>query len=217
MSLRTLFFDLDDTLYDSSCGLWEAIRIRMGQYMEERLGLSPQEANRLRHEYFTTYGTTLRGLQNHHHIDVDEYLAYVHDLPLPQFIQPDPGLRHMLSSLSQRKYIFTNADREHATRVLKVLQLEDLFDGIIDVRAIDFICKPDPRAYRLAMKLSAESNPGRCLLVDDSTRNLAPARLMGFTTVLVGATQSDPAATFSISHLKQLPQALPELWNGKLS
>lgn len=216
MSLRTLFFDLDDTLYDSSCGLWEAIRIRMGQYIEERLGLSTEAANSLRHEYFTTYGTTLRGLQHHHQVNVDEYLAYVHDLPLPQFIQPDPELRQMLTSLSQRKYIFTNADREHATRVLKVLQLEDCFDGIIDVRAIDFICKPDPRAYRLALKLSAESHPGRSLLVDDSLRNLAPARLMGFTTVLVGSTQADPAANFSIPLLKQLPQTLPELWNGKL-
>jgi FMN phosphatase YigB (HAD superfamily) len=99
---------------------------------------------------------------------------------------------------------------------LKVLQLEDCFDGIIDVRAIDFICKPDPLAYRLALKLSAESHPGRSLLVDDSIRNLAPARLMGFTTVLVGSTQADPAANFSIPFLKQLPQALPELWNGKL-
>lgn len=217
MSLKTLFFDLDDTLYDSSCGLWEAIRIRMGRYMEERLGLAPEEANRLRHEYFTNYGTTLRGLQFHHQVNVDEYLAYVHDLPLTQFIQPDPELRRMLTSLPQRKFIFTNADREHAARVLQVLQLEDCFDGIIDVRAIDFVCKPDPLAYRLALKLSGENNPASCLLVDDSIRNLAPARLMGFTTVLVGSTGSDPATVHAISQLKQLPQALPDLWNGKLT
>jgi putative hydrolase of the HAD superfamily len=217
MLLRTLFFDLDDTLYDSSCGLWDAIRLRMGQYMVERLGIPAAEANRLRQEYFTAYGTTLRGLQHHQQVDVDEYLAYVHDLPLPEFIQPDPDLRHMLNSLSQRKFIFTNADREHARRVLNTLQLEDCFEAVIDVRATGFHCKPDPQTYHLAMQLSGETQPGSCLLVDDSKRNLAPARQMGFTTVLVGSLQPDPAASVSILRLTQLPEALPELWNGRLA
>ena len=41
----TLFFDLDDTLYPSASGLWEAIRQRMTTYMEERLGFSADEVD----------------------------------------------------------------------------------------------------------------------------------------------------------------------------
>ena len=44
--------------------------------------LPVEEVDILRRNYFEQYGTTLRGLQIHHQVDTDEYLAYVHDLPL---------------------------------------------------------------------------------------------------------------------------------------
>jgi putative hydrolase of the HAD superfamily len=88
MSYTTLFFDLDDTLYSPKNGLWLAIRERMGEYMAERLGLPRDEIPAIRHLYYTTYGTTLRGLQRHYQVDSDDYLAYVHDLPLERYLQP---------------------------------------------------------------------------------------------------------------------------------
>lgn len=214
MPLQTLFFDLDDTLYDSSCGLWEAIRERMGRYMLERLRLPASEIPRLRHHYFTTYGTTLRGLQIHHQVDPREYLAYVHDLPVRDFLQPDPGLRSLLERLPQHKLIFTNADAAHAEHVLQVLGVRACFEKIVDVTALDYACKPEPRAYRSAMQIAGENDAINCLLVDDSARNLAPARALGFTTVLVGSGLPDAAAHFSISAIKELPRVLPQLWNG---
>ena len=84
MNFSTLFFDLDDTLYPNNTGLWEAIRERMALYMSERLGLPREQVQTLRKTYFQTYGTTLRGLQLHHEVDVDDYLAFVHDLPLEE-------------------------------------------------------------------------------------------------------------------------------------
>ncbi len=204
MSFATLFFDLDDTLYPARDGLWNAIRDRMSDYMVEKLHLPPEDVPVIRRHYFETYGTTLRGLQMHHHVDADEFLAYVHDLPLSQYIHPDPAVRALLLGLPQPRWIFTNADAAHAQRVLAVLELSDCFQGIIDVRALGFICKPEPEAYQRALALAGAADPRECLYLDDSPRNLAPARAMGITTVLVGTTEPHPAACYSIAGINDL-------------
>jgi putative hydrolase of the HAD superfamily len=213
MPYTTLFFDLDDTLYPKTSGLWEAIRARMGDFMRDRLGFPPDVIPDLRRSYFETYGTTLRGLLIHNQVDADEYLSYVHDLPLEDFIQPDPELRDLILSLPHPKWIFTNADSGHAGRVLAYLGLDDCFKGIIDVRAIGFSCKPNLEAYTRALALVGEPDPRYCVLLDDAPRNLQPARQLGFTTVLVGSEHSDPAADYTISRLQDLPQVLPALWS----
>lgn len=212
MNWSVLFFDLDDTLYSNSNGLWEAIRGRMTDYLRDPLGFPPGEIPELRRSYFETYGTTLRGLQINHSVDTEEYLAYVHDLPLEEYISPDPLLRDLLVSLPQRKWIFTNADSNHAIRVLGILGLEDCFDGIIDVRALGFLCKPEPQAYQRALAVANETDPANCVLFEDSLRNLTPAQAAGFTTVLVGTNETQPGADYSVKKLDDLPQVFPQLW-----
>ena len=213
MPFTTLLFDLDDTLYPSGSGLWAAIRDRMGQYMIEQLGLPAEEVPAIRQHYYQTYGTTLRGLLANYpgRVDADDYLAYVHDLPLKDYIQPDPKLRQLLLTLHQPCWIFTNADANHARRVLKVLGLDDCFSGIVDVLALGLACKPDPQAYERALTIVGETDPARCVLLDDAVHNLAPAHSLGFTTVLVGTTEANPVADYSIASLYELPDALPEL------
>ena len=213
MKFSTIFFDLDDTLYPNSTGLWDAIRGRMVSFLEERLGFSPKEVNVIRKKYFETYGTTLRGLQIHHQVDSDEYLAYVHDLPLEQYISPDPDMVAIISSLPQQKWIFTNADALHAQRVLKILGFNNCFQGIIDVRALGFLCKPETDAYLRAMALAGIANATECVLLDDAPRNLHPARQLGFMTVLVGSVDPEPSAYFAIHTPKELPAVVPELWD----
>jgi len=215
MAFTTLFFDLDETLYPKGSGLWEAIRERMAGYMMQRLDLPVEEVEILRRKYFEQYGTTLRGLQKHHQVDTDEYLAYVHDIPLGNYLQPASGLRELLTSLPQRKWIFTNADAAHARRVLETLELSGCFDGIADIRALDFACKPELEAYHKVLARAGEQDPSRCVLLDDSPRNLVPAMALGFTTVLVGADAPHPAASAVVPSLLTLPEGMPELWQGK--
>ena len=215
MPWTVLFFDLDDTLYPNTNGLWEAIRLRMTDYLRDQLGFPPEEIQEIRQTYYETYGTTLRGLQNHHEVDEDEYLSFVHNLPLDEYLSADGELRKMLESLPQRKWIFTNADARHAKRVLQTLGIEDCFSGIIDVRALDFLCKPDRQAYSRALELAGENNPENCVLLDDSIRNLVPAHQAGFTTVLVGSAEQNQAADYSVASLKDLPRVFTQLWPGK--
>jgi putative hydrolase of the HAD superfamily len=224
MRYTTLFFDVDDTLYPNRTGLWSAIRARMGLYMTERLGMTPEQAAALRHKYFTTYGTTLRGLQKFHHVDADEYLAYVHDLPLDQYLDPAPELRQILLSLPQRRWVFTNADDRHARRVLARLGISDCFEGMVDLRAMAFACKPEAKAFERALALAGLQDCQGCILFDDAPANLQGAKAFGFTTVLVGsdgagrgdlpAAENDHHADCSIHSLLELPQAMPDLWSG---
>jgi putative hydrolase of the HAD superfamily len=213
MPLSTFFFDLDETLYPSTSGLWEAIRERINLYMRSRLNLPEEEISPLRRRLFTTYGTTMRGLQTEFGIDQEEYLAFVHDLPLTQYLQPDPAVRGMLLSYKQRKIIFTNADTNHARRVLKVLQLDDCFEGIIDIHTISPYCKPMPEAFKIALQVSGETDAGRCMMVDDAPSNLAAARQLGFYTVRTGKAEPGPEYHSSILYLTDLPQALESVIN----
>jgi putative hydrolase of the HAD superfamily len=217
MAYTTVFFDLDDTLYPHESGLWQAIRDRMRLYMVEQLGLPAEDVPEIQRAYFQAYGTTLRGLQMHYQIDPDAYIAFVHDLPLKEYIQPNPALKDLLESLPQKRYIFTNADAGHAGRVMRTLGIEDCFDGVIDIKAIRWACKPEPESYRYALALAGDPDPQTCVLVDDAMRNLLAAREMGITTVLVRNTAiSATEDGFSISSLLELPEVLPALWDGRV-
>jgi len=208
MPLSTFFFDLDETLYPSTSGLWQAIRERIDLFMRTHLNLPEEEISPLRRRLFSTYGTTMRGLQVEYDIDAEEYLAFVHDLPLTQYIQPDPAVRAVLLGYRQRKLIFTNADTNHARRVLGVLQLSDCFEQIIDIIAISPYCKPMPEAFKIALQLSGEADASRCMMVDDAPSNLAVARQLGIYTIRLGNDEPGPEYHSSIMRLTDLPQVL---------
>ena len=195
MRFTTLFFDLDDTLYPSSTGLWQAIKERMTTYMLERLSIPEVDVPILREQYFKMYGTTLRGLQERHKVDTEEYLAYVHDVPLSQYLTPNPVVRQMIASMPTRNLIFTNADASHARRVLAALELEDLFDTIVDVNAIAPYCKPMSESFAIAMDLADEPDPRKCVMIDDLPHTTRAALEVGMASLLYGSDTPTPDAS----------------------
>jgi putative hydrolase of the HAD superfamily len=211
MRFNTYFFDLDETLYPSSSGLWMEIRGRINTYMHERLGFSREEVEVVREKYFREYGTTLRGLQANHQVDMDEYLAFVHNVPLEAYLHPDPALRAALESIPARKFIFTNADCAHAGRVTKALGLDGAFDGCIDVHVIAPHCKPMPEAFALALAAAGNPEPRNCVLLDDQGRITRAARALGMYTVLVGKEDPGFNADEALLNLVELP-ALIKIW-----
>jgi putative hydrolase of the HAD superfamily len=206
--ISTLFFDLDDTLYPPSSGLWLQIRDRIGLYMLERVGIPANQVRTLQRQYFEQYGTTLRGLEARHGIDVADFLAFVHDVPLRDHIHPDPQLRAVLQAIPAQKFIFTNADTKHAERVLRVLELEDCFDGCVDVVAISPYCKPMPQSFAIALEIAGESDPRRCAMIDDLPRTTRVAREQGLFAILYGAAQPHPDADAVLSDWSHLPDLL---------
>ena len=182
--LQYLVFDLDETIYPRDSGLMQEISRRINLYMIAKLGMDPASVSRLRREYWDKYGTTSRGLQLLHDIDVEEYMAFVHDAPLHDYIAPDPELDAALASLPQRKVIFTNATAAHARAVLDVVGVAHHFEATYDAFFVENESKPAPGAYRRL--LSALGVGGEaCLMIEDTVRNLRPAKAVGMATVLV--------------------------------
>ncbi len=205
MRFTTLFFDLDDTLYPSSTGLWQAIRERMNLYMLERLGLPEKDVPLLREQYFKMYGTTLRGLQERHQVDAQDYLAYVHDLPLQDYLTPNPVLRKVIASLPTRNLIFTNADANHARRVLAALYLDDLFETVVDVNAVAPYCKPMHESFAIAMELADEPDPRKCVMIDDLPRTTRAALNVGMASLLYGCDERTEDASGVFTDWTHLP------------
>ena len=80
--------------------------------------------------------------------------------------------------------MFTNGSSEHAERVLDRLDIAPHFDAIFDIVDADFIPKPDIRPYQeLGKRYDVRFD--RSVMVEDLERNLAPAALLGMTTVWV--------------------------------
>ena len=208
MRFTTLLFDLDDTLYPASTGLWTVLKRRMSDYMRENMGIPPQDIGRLREQYFLQYGTTLRGLQANHVIDTEDFLAYVHDVPLGDYLTPNPLQRSAIASLPARRLIFTNADVAHARRVLAALELADLFDAIVDVNAVAPYCKPMPESFRIAMDAAGETDPALCVMIDDLPRTTRAAREFGMFGVLAHSATPSPDADAVFTDWGQLPALL---------
>jgi putative hydrolase of the HAD superfamily len=209
MVFETIFIDLDDTLYPSSNGLWQTLRNRIELYMVEIMKLPPEIVPSLRKELFLKHGTTLRGLSEIYKIDEQEFLDFVHNVPLTQYLRPDPDLRETLAQYPQRKVIFTNADTNHANRVIVTLGLEGIFDQIIDVRDIRPYCKPQPEAFQIALKLANVLNPQDCVMIDDSRPNLIGARDAGLFTIQIGTEERAPEVDACILSLLDLPNVIP--------
>jgi putative hydrolase of the HAD superfamily len=208
MRFTTLFFDLDDTLYPSSSGLWQTLKQRMNRYMIERMEIPAADVVALREKYFRKYGTTLRGLQAHHSVDTQDFLAFVHDVPLSDFIHPDPVQQSVLAALPYSKLIFTNADVHHARRVLQTLQIEEYFVDIVDVNRVEPYCKPNPEAFAIAMRLAGESDPSKCVMIDDLPHTTRASKALGVYSVLYGTSALSPDSDAVFGDWRDLPALL---------
>jgi putative hydrolase of the HAD superfamily len=181
--VRNWIFDLDNTLYPLSANLFAMIDARIGQYVQNLLGLDAAEAHKVQKDYFHAHGTTLAGLMAEHGTDPHRYLADVHDVDM-SVLEVNEALVEALARLPGRKLVFTNGDAPYAAKVLDRLGLGGTFEAIHDVHATQYRPKPDPQAYRgLCDAYGLE--PGHSLFVDDMARNLAPAKAIGMTTVWI--------------------------------
>jgi len=188
----------------------QAIGSRINRFMVERLDIKPEEVTKIRDDYLKIFGTTLNALRRFYDVDPDEYLNFVHDLPLHLHLQYDPELDRMLERMEFRKIIFTNADAKHARRVLSLLGILRHFESIIDIHTLDFVNKPGRRAYFKALEF-ASAGPEECLLVEDSIVNIIPAAELGMTTVLVREGPPRHGAHHHIRRITELVDLLDSI------
>jgi pyrimidine and pyridine-specific 5'-nucleotidase len=141
------------------------------KYFAKHLELSWDDAVKLHKEYYTNYGLAIEGLVRHHQIDPLEYNAQVDDaLPLEGIIKPNPELRAMLEDIDRSKvrlWLFTNAYVTHARRVVRLLGIEDLFEGLTycDYSQQPLICKPHPDMFKKGMREAGVEKLEDCYFV----------------------------------------------------
>jgi len=183
--LRCILFDVDNTLYPKSLGIFEMVVERIRNYLQVRLGFEKDLARELRQEYIRKYGSTLRGLMIHQNVKPEDYLEYVHDVGVEEKLSPNPALAELLQSIPIEKAIFTSGHRPHAEKVLRCLGVEQYFPRIFDITFTHYIPKPNPEPYRQILEFLGLPGP-KCMMVEDLPANLYPAKELGMITVLVG-------------------------------
>ena len=192
------------------------------EYFQTHLSLSMEDAFTLHQRYYKDYGLAIEGLVRHHKVDPLEYNQKVDDaLPLDNVIKPNPQLRRLLEDIDRSKvklWLFTNAYITHGQRVVRLLDLEDCFEGITycDYAAEKLVCKPRREMYDKAMHEAGAVDVSQCYFVDDSALNAKAAKDYGWKAAHLvepltkGPEQ--PVSDFQIEHLEELRQAFPELF-----
>ena len=197
----TWVFDLDQTLYPASCGLFPQIEKRMTAFVMQALDLPYEEARAQQKAYFHQYGTTLKGMMLHHNTEAQAYLDFVHAVEYD--LLPDgTALRVALEKLPGRRLIFTAASRNHSDTVLERLGIADLFEGCFDIVDADFTPKPQQTAYDRFFAKHGVDGP-KSAFFEDSARNLVPAKAMGMATVHVVPTGTPGGAAGLAAYMPQ--------------
>lgn len=176
-------FDLDNTLYPPEARLFDQIELRMTAFVMRAVGVSREEADRLRRQYWAEYGTTLAGLMQVHGVDPGPYMSEVHDISFDS-LTPDPDLRARISDLGGRRIVYTNASAPYAERVLEARGLSSLFDAVYGVEHAGFRPKPLRTAFETVLGLDGMQADIAAMFEDDP-RNLAAPHEMGMRTVHV--------------------------------
>ena len=123
---------------------------------------------------YKEYGLAIEGLVRHHKVDPLEYNRKVDDaLPMDEVLSKDPELRQLLEDIDNSKvklWLFTNAYITHGKRVVRLLGVDDLFEGMTycDYGARPLLCKPHPDMFKKAEIESGVHSASQCYFVGTS-------------------------------------------------
>lgn len=209
MNKKVWVFDLDDTLHNASAHIFPVMNRAMTQYIMDSLNLAEHEAHTLRQHYWRIYGATLKGLIRHHGTNPHHFLQQTHHFDnLHEMVIQTKRLRHMLQSLSGRKLVFTNAPRDYAMRVLKLLGIEDLFELVLSVESTKFHAKPSVRGFQHLLR-TIRTNPSDCIMLEDNLPALMTAKKLGMKTVWISNRLHKPSfvdyrisSVLALTHIK---------------
>lgn len=211
--------DMDDTLYSASAGMFKQIDTAMTRYIQENLGLDPEQANELRLRYWIKYGVTYYGLWKYHNIDPHEFLTATHQCVDTSKVITAGDTARALAKLPGTKVLFTNAPRCFADKILTQLNLSCSFNAKYcaeDMRVFGH-WRPKP-SIQMFRKISSQFNirPSDICLIDDGINNLKVAKRLGLQTVLckgwhhhgLSVSKNIHYIDSQIGHIREIPKVL---------
>ena len=199
----TWIFDLDNTLHDAQKKIFPVVNKKINSFISRELNISVQKADKLRQNYWDKYGATLEGLIKHHKINPNKFLEETHKIiNIHELVIPMTDVKKVLSSISEKKILYTNAPINYANKILKICQIEKFFDGIFSIEDSKFIAKPSIFSMELFLK-KYKIKEG--YFVDDVKENLKTAHEFGLSTIwLTNQKESPKFIDRKISQLKDL-------------
>ena len=220
---RLWLVDMDDTIFNASAGMLDAIHRRMESFIAQKLGISIEEAQRVQKDYWRRYGATFVGLERHHGIDPQEFFDAAHDFDLRPYLKTPTGkerLRAILRAMPGKKVVLTNGPGKYAHEVLRLLRLEGVFEDVVSANDMK-LCglwrsKPDALLFaNMASRFGASLR--QTAFIDDNPNNLLPAKALGMMTVwcrglrnALPASTAHPWADLVVENLDELARKLPK-------
>ena len=212
-SRPVFFFDIDNCLYSRSTRVQDLMIELIDDYFVRHLELSPDDARLLHSRYYKDYGLAISGLVKHHKIDPLAYNREVDDaLPLDDIIKPDARLRQLLADIDRTKiklWLFTNAHITHAKRVVRLLGVEDMFEGLTycNYEQLPLVAKPHVKMFDKAEIEAGAPSSEYCYFVDDSLLNCAHASSRGWKVVhKLEEDDAEPVTTAGLNYVRDLDE-----------
>lgn len=209
-------FDYDLTLYgDEERHVLDSLDHRISLFVKKTIDVSLEQASVIRKQYWNDYGTTLAGLQAEYQVDPNDFFDFIHFNDGLIFPKSAPEKRVLLTHLKGKKIIFTNARRDWSDAGLSSMGIADCFDGVVDLKRLDWKGKPSVYAYDKMEQLLKDKGfwnsqePSQLILLEDSISNLREAHQRGWTTILIHPTLNKPDwVDFQLNHLLALDSLL---------
>jgi putative hydrolase of the HAD superfamily len=200
-------FDLDNTLHDATARIFPAMHDQINAFLRREFSVDEAGADRMRHELWRRYGTTLNGLMRHHGTDPRRFLKETHDFPeLAELVVHENALKHALARLGGTKLVFSNAPRHYVGEVLRAIGLARYFDAVYSIEDARYRGKPALHGFRMLLR-KHNLDPHRCAFVDDILENLRTARRLGMSTVWVSrAKRRVPFVDLRVASVLELPR-----------
>ncbi|MHA2174880.1 MAG: HAD family hydrolase [Candidatus Hodarchaeales archaeon] len=230
--IKTIIFDLDNTLYDydlchnhglklayekwREIGYNESLEEFKELYSTSRIWvkkfLSDTAASHSRALYFQKLVETVEGIPNTK-IIIKLYDSYYEGFY--RNLQAFPKIDEVLQKLKQANYqlaIVSNMLAETQYRKLALLNLGDMFDFIITSQSVEHE-KPHPHIYSHTLTLTGSSPEETVMIGDSIVDDIEPALWMGMKAIWFNPKGFEPSVTIEkeYSTIKNYDNLLTEI------
>ncbi len=189
---KALIFDLDGVIVDTAHYhfiAWQRLAKELGITFTEKENERLKGVSRMRSlEIILEIGGVSLSSEEMEELATKKNARFVEYV---EAIKPEeifPGVKEMITNLRSKGYkIALASSSKNAEMVLRLLQIKNLFDAVVDGTMITH-SKPDPEIFLLAASRLG-IDPSQCVVFEDAEAGVEAAIAAGMKCVGVGSTE----------------------------